>query len=157
MNRELIAVIEQIGREKGIDPEKVIQAVETALQTAASKRFGGGENIRVQLDRETGEIEVVALKTIVKTVDDPKLEIALKEAKGLDAEAELGDEIGQLIEMEEFGRIAAQTAKQVIFQRVREAEVEAVYREFHGREHEIMSGVVMGQERRNYIIDLGKT
>jgi N utilization substance protein A len=157
MNRELIAVIEQIGREKGIDPEKVVQAVEAALQTAASKRHGGNENIQVRLDRKTGEIEAVALKTIVEAVADPLREIALAEAQQLDPEAELGDEIGQMLAMEDLGRIAAQTAKQVIFQRVREAEVEAVYREFHGRENAIVSGVVMGQERRNYIIDLGKT
>ncbi len=157
MNRELISVIEQIGREKGIDPQKVVQAVESALQTAASKRYGGLENIQVRLDRETGEIEVVVLKKIVEVVADPQIEMSVEDAKRLDPDAELGDEIGQLLPMEEFGRIAAQTAKQVIFQRVREAEVEAVYREFHGRENDIMSGVVMGQERRNYIIDLGKT
>ena len=157
MNRELIAVIEQIGREKGIDPEKVVLAVEAALQTAATKRFGGNENIQVHLDRKTGEIEAVALKTIVESVADPQKEIALPEAKLLDVDAEIGDEIGQTLAMEDLGRIAAQTAKQVIFQRVREAEVEAVYREFHGRENDIVSGVVLGQERRNYIIDLGKT
>ena len=157
MNRELIGVIEQIGREKGIDPEKVVQAIEAALQTAASKRFGGNENIQVRLDRKTGEIEAVALKTIVEDVADPMREMTLDEAKQLDPDAEIGDEIGQLLAVEDLGRIAAQTAKQVIFQRVREAEVEAVYREFHGREHAIVSGVVMGQERRNYIIDLGKT
>jgi transcription termination/antitermination protein NusA len=157
MNRELIAVIEQIGREKRIDTEKVVQAIEAALQTAANKRFGGLDNIQVRLDRKTGEIEAVALKTIVETVADPQREVSLADAQRLDEGAELGDEIGQLLAVEDLGRIAAQTAKQVIFQRVREAEMESVYQEFHGREREIVSGVVLGQERRNYIIDLGKT
>jgi N utilization substance protein A len=157
MNRELLSVIGQIEREKGIKGEKILQAVELAVQTAARKRYGAGENIQVRLDPETGEIEVVSLKKIVESVTNPKAEIALEDALGIDPSAELGDEIGDLMPMEDFGRIAAQTAKQVIFQRVREAELETVYKEYSVRLGEIISGMILGQERRNYIVDLGKT
>jgi N utilization substance protein A len=157
MNRELIAVIDQIGREKGIDKAKVIGAVEAALQSAAKKRFGQGENIQVQIDPKTGEISVVSLKTIVETVTNPKSEVSLQEARRVDSEAEVGDEIGSMIEMEELGRIAAQTAKQVICQKVREAEWEAVQKEYSTRVGDLINGIIMGQERRNYLVDLGKT
>jgi N utilization substance protein A len=157
MNRELISVIDQIGREKGIDKVRVIGALEAALQTAAKKRFGQGENIQVEIDPQTGEISVVSKKTIVDTVTNPKAEIALTEAREYDSEAELGDEIGSMIEMEELGRIAAQTAKQVIFQKVREAEWEVVQREYATRQGDLINGIILGQERRNCLVDLGKT
>ena len=117
MKRELMAVIDQLGREKGIDKERVLSAVESALLTAAKKRYGNNENIHVQVDQGTGEISIVSLKTIAETVTDDKCEISLAEARTIDAEAEIGDEIGSVIEMEEFGRIAAQAAKQVICQK----------------------------------------
>ena len=157
MNRELLAVIEQIGREKGIDSQKIVHAVEMAVQSAAKKRYGAHENVQAHLDPETGEIEVVALRNVVETVTDPKQEVSLKEAKETDSTAELGDEIGFVLETGDFGRIAAQTAKQVIFQRVREAEWEVVYSQYSGREGELINGVILGHERRNYIVEVGKT
>ncbi len=157
MNRELIAVIDQIGREKGIDKAKVIGAVEAALQTAAKKRFGQGENIQVEIDSKTGEINVISVKRIVESVTNPKAEISLQEAQRVDSGAEVGDEIGSVIEMDELGRIAAQTAKQVIFQKVREAEWEAVQKEYATRQGDLINGIILGQERRNYLVDLGKT
>jgi N utilization substance protein A len=157
MGKELLSVIEQIGREKGIESQKIISAVEAALLTAAKKRFGALDNINVHINPETGEIEVISLKKIVDEVSNPRSEISIDEAKKIDEGAEVGDEIGSLLEMEEFGRIAAQTAKQVIFQRVREAEWEVVYKEYSGRQGDLVNGVIMGQERRNYIVDLGKT
>ncbi|HMS85158.1 MAG TPA: transcription termination factor NusA [Nitrospira sp.] len=157
MNRELISVIDEIGRQKGIDKARVIGAIESALQTAAKKRFGQAENIQVEIDPKTGEISVVSKKTIVETVGNPKAEISLQEARQYDSEAEVGDEIGSLIEMNELGRIAAQTAKQVIFQKVREAEWEAVQKEYSTRQGDLMTGIILGMERRNYLVDLGKT
>jgi N utilization substance protein A len=157
MNRELLAVIEQIGREKGIDSQKIIGAVEMAVLTAAKKRYGVNENVQVRLDPKTGEIEVISLRKVVEAVENPKQEISLEEAKSIDSNAELGDEIGSILEMSDFGRIAAQMAKQVIFQRVREAEWETVYKEYAGREGEIVNGVILGHERRNYIVEVGKT
>ncbi|HEU5202637.1 MAG TPA: transcription termination factor NusA [Nitrospira sp.] len=157
MNRELISVIDEIGRQKGIDKTKVIGAIEAALQTAAKKRFGQAENIQVEIDPKTGEISVVSKKIIVDAVTNPKAEISLKEARAYDSEAEIGDEIGSLIEMDELGRIAAQTAKQVIFQKVREAEWEAVQKEYSTRQGDLVNGIILGMERRNYLVDLGKT
>ncbi|MDF2458407.1 MAG: nusA [Nitrospira sp.] len=157
MNRELISVIDEIGRQKGIDKTKVIGAIEAALQTAAKKRFGQAENIQVEIDSKTGEISVVSKKVIVESVSNPKAEISLKEARAYDSEAEIGDEIGSLIEMDELGRIAAQTAKQVIFQKVREAEWEAVQKEYSTRQGDLVNGIILGMERRNYLVDLGKT
>ncbi|MCP9438988.1 MAG: transcription termination factor NusA [Nitrospira sp.] len=157
MNRELISVIDEIGRQKGIDKARVIGAIESALQTAAKKRFGQAENIQVEIDPKTGEISVVSKKVIVDQVTNPKAEISLAEARQYDADAEIGDEIGSLIEMNELGRIAAQTAKQVIFQKVREAEWEAVQKEYSTRQGDLVNGVILGMERRNYIVDLGKT
>ena len=157
MNKELIAVIDEIGRQKGIDKTRVLNAVESALQTAAKKRFGQGENIHVEIDPKTGEISVVSVKTIVETVTNPRAEISLQEARKVDDGAEVGDEIGSVIEMDELGRIAAQTAKQVIFQKVREAEWEVVQREYSTRQGDLVNGVIIGMERKNYIVDLGKT
>jgi transcription termination/antitermination protein NusA len=157
MKSELMTVIDQIGREKGIEKAKVLAAVESALLTAAKKRFGQGENIQVDIDSETGEISIVSKKTISENVVDSKTEISLEEARRIDDEAEMGDEIGSLIEMEDFGRIAAQAAKQVICQKVREAEWESIEREYSKKVGELVHGVVLGQERRNYLVDIGKT
>jgi N utilization substance protein A len=157
MNRELISVIDELGRQKGIEKGRVIGAIEAALQVAAKKRFGQAENIQVEIDPKTGEISVVSKKTIVDAVINPKTEVSLQEARQFDNEAEVGDEIGSLIEMSDLGRIAAQTAKQVIFQKVREAEWEAVQKEYSTRQGDLVNGIILGVERRNYLVDLGKT
>ena len=157
MNRELISVIDELGRQKAIEKSRVIGAIEAALQVAAKKRFGQAENIQVEIDPKTGEISVVSKKTIVDAVINPKTEVSLQEARQFDTEAEVGDEIGSLIEMNDLGRIAAQTAKQVIFQKVREAEWEAVQKEYSTRQGDLVNGIILGVERRNYLVDLGKT
>jgi N utilization substance protein A len=157
MKSELMSVIDQIGREKGIEKEKVLAALESALLTAAKKRFGQGDNIQVDIDTDTGEISIVSKKTIAENVVDAKTEISLEEARKIDGEAEMGDEIGSLLDMDDFGRIAAQAAKQVICQKVREAEWESIEREFSKKEGELVHGVILGQERRNYLVDIGKT
>jgi len=157
MNRELISVIDELGRSKGIEKSRVIGAIEAALLMAAKKRFGQAENIQVEIDSKTGEISVVSKKTIVDTITNPKTEVSLQEARQFDSEAEVGDEIGSVIEMSDLGRIAAQTAKQVIFQKVREAEWEAVQREYSTKQGDLVNGIILGMERRNYLVDLGKT
>ncbi len=156
MKQALMAVVEQVGRDKGIDKDRVLEAVESALLTAAKKRYGNSDNIQVQIDRETGDISMVSLKTIAETITDEQSEISLEEARAIDAEAELGDKIGSLIDLEEFGRIAAQAAKQVMCQKVREASWEAVEREYSKREGELLHGVILGQERRNYLVEISK-
>jgi N utilization substance protein A len=158
MNRELIAVIEQLGREKGIDKEVLFEALESALLSASRKSLGPGDNVRMHIDRKTGSLHVYSRKKVVETVEDARLEISLVEAKALNQEAELDDEL----ELEEerppqdFGRIAAQTAKQVILQKVRDAEREGIYSEFAGKEGQILRGVVHRIEKRNVILEIGK-
>ncbi len=157
MKSEVMSGIDQICREKGIEKEKVVAALEVALLTAAKKKFGQGDNIQVDIDTETGEISIVRKKTITENVVDARTEISLDEAREIDEDAEMGDEIGSLIDMEEFGRIAAQSAKQIICQKVREAEWESIEREYSKKEGELVHGVILGQERRNYLVDIGKT
>jgi N utilization substance protein A len=160
MNRELIAVVEQIGREKGIDKEVLFEALESALLSASRKTLGVGDNIRMQFDRATGVLRVYGRKKVVETVTDPKLEIGLAEATMLNPEAELGVELEQELPREAFerelGRIAAQTAKQVILQRVRDAERDRIYADFVRREGQVVRGVVHRIEKRNLIMEIDK-
>src|SRR5439155_16093932 len=99
MGRELLTVIEQIGREKGIDTGRILEAVESALLTAAKKKYGAAENIQVRIDRKNGDVEAISLKKIVNEVTNPKSEVSLEEARKIDSEAELGDEIGAVSEL----------------------------------------------------------
>jgi len=156
VNRELIAVIEQIGREKGIDKEILFEALESALLSASKKTLGAADNVRMHLDRQTGVLRVYGRKKVVAEVTDAKLEISLADAKALNPAAELDDELEQELPPQEFGRIAAQTAKQVILQRVRDAERERIYSEFAGKESQILRGIVHRIEKRNVILEIGK-
>jgi N utilization substance protein A len=157
MNRELLYVIEQIGREKGIGTEVLFEALESALLSASKRTMGVGENVRLTVDRKTGAIRVFAEKTVVETVADPKLEATLAEARRVKPEAQLGDVIEVDLELRDLGRIAAQTAKQVILQRVREAERHGIFSEYKDREGTLVRGVVHRIEKRNVIVDLGRT
>jgi len=158
MNRELIMVVEQLGREKGIDKEVLFEALESALLSASRKSLGPADNVRFHIDRKTGQFRAFCRKKVVAEVLDPRLEISLDDAKRLNAEAELDDELE--LEQEkppaDFGRIAAQTAKQVILQKVRDAEREGIYSEFAGKEGQILRGVVHRIEKRNVILEIGK-
>jgi transcription termination/antitermination protein NusA len=156
MNKDLIYVIEQIGREKGIGKEVLFEALESALLSASKKTMGAADNVRMQIDRQSGALRVFARKKVVPAVGDAKLELTLEEARRLNAEAQLDDEIEIELAPQEFGRIAAQTAKQVILQRVRDAERDAVYAEFIDREGRIVRGTVHRIEKRNVIVELGK-
>jgi len=155
-NKELIYVIQQIGNEKGIGTEVLFEALESALLSASKKTMGVADNVRMHLDRQTGALRVYARKKVVEQVDDSKLEISVAEAQALNADAQLDDEIEQELPPQEFGRIAAQTAKQVILQRVRDAERDAIYSEFIDKEGKIVRGVVHRIEKRNVIVELGK-
>src|SRR6059036_3362819 len=156
MNRELLIVIEQIGREKGIDKETLFEALESALLSASRKTLGAAENVRMEIDRQTGALKVFGRKKVVEEVTDSKLEISLADAKALNPEAELDDELEQELPPQEFGRIAAQTAKQVILQRVRDAESDRIFKEFEGKDGQILRGVVHRIEKRNVIVEIGK-
>ncbi|HEV8438450.1 MAG TPA: transcription termination factor NusA [Methylomirabilota bacterium] len=156
INKDLIYVIEQIGREKGIGKEVLFEAVESALLSASKKTMGVADNVRMELDRQTGALRVFARKKVVEVVSDRKLEIGLEEARKLNSDAMLEDELEMELPPQEFGRIAAQTAKQVILQRVRDAERDAIYSEFVDKEAKIVRGIVHRIEKRNVIVEIGK-
>ncbi|HLC17169.1 MAG TPA: NusA N-terminal domain-containing protein, partial [Thermodesulfovibrionia bacterium] len=133
MNQELLNLIEQISREKGIDKNTLIDNLETALISAVRKR-AWLKNVSVTIDRERGEISITSLKTIVETVRRQKEEISIDEAQEIDPNTSVGETIPVPVSIEDFGRIAAQTAKQVLFQKVRESESEVIYEEYKSKE-----------------------
>ena len=155
MNQELLQLIEQISREKGIDKDTLTNNLEAALVSAAKKR-SGLKNVAVEINRVSGEITISSLKTIVDTVGRPKDEIALEEAQEIDPEKNLYDTIAVPISLENFGRIAVQTAKQVLFQKVRESESEVIFEEYKSKEGHIVSGVVMRKEKGCYYVNIGR-
>jgi len=157
MNFELIGALNELEKEKGINAEVIIEAIEAALVSAYKKNFGTQSNMRVAIDRGTGDIKVFSRKTVVEEVHNPREEMALSEARRKDPRYEPGDVVEVEVTPKEFGRIAAQTAKQVVVQRLREAERDMIYDEYANREGDIVTGVVQRQEGKNVFIDLGKT
>lgn len=156
MSAELIHALEQLEKERGISKDILIDAIEQALISAYKKNFGTNQNVEVTIEQSTGEIRVYALKTIVDEVMDPAEEMSIDQAKRFGADFEVGDMVEVEVTPRKFGRIAAQTAKQVVMQRIREAEREIVFGEFASREEDILTGVVSRFERRNVVIDLGR-
>jgi N utilization substance protein A len=156
MSQELIQVIDQISKEKGISKEMVIEAVETALVSAAKRKYGA-QRIAVQIDPKRGDINMFAYKKVVETVANPDEEITLEDALAVFPEAQLEGEVPFQVEFEGFGRIAAQTARQVIVQKVREAERDVVLKEFNDKIGQLVNGIVLRHEKGAYFIDLGKT
>jgi transcription termination/antitermination protein NusA len=156
-NAELIKAIKQLEEEKGLSKDVLVEAIEAALLSAYKKNFGSAaQNIRIELDRETGEQHVYSVRTIVEKVTDPNTEAPLSEVRGWDMESQVGDIVEVEVTPKDFGRIAAQTAKQVIVQRIREAERDMVYKEFRDREGDIVTGTVQRVERRSVYMDLGR-
>ncbi len=153
----LTHLIDQVGRDKGISKEVLIDALEAAVLKAAEKRFGANKDIEAHYQEETGEIELFLFKTVVEEVEDPDLEISLEEAREFDPESVLGDVLGVKLDSKKFGRIDAQTAKQIIIQKVRDAERNVIYEEFSNKVGEIVSGVVQRFERGDIIVDIGRT
>ncbi len=156
MNAEFIGALEQLEEEKGISKEVLVEAIEAALISAYRRNFSLAQNVRVEIGRDTGEVRVFACKEIVEKVEDPRLQASLDEAREKDASLSLGDVLEVEVTPRDFGRIAAQTAKQVVVQRIREAERGIIYDEFSSREGDIINGVVHRVEHRNVLIDLGK-
>lgn len=150
-------VVDQISRDKGIDREILISALEEALKSAARKKFGSKIDIEVQYNDDSGEIEVFQFKDVVETVEDPALEITLEEGRKLDTECEIGDSLGTKMDTSTFGRIAAQSAKQVIIQKMKDAEKDAIYASFIDRKGEIINGIVQRMDRGDIIVNLGQT
>ncbi len=152
----LIQVIEQIGREKGIEREVLIDAVGAAILSASRKTLGAVSDLRVDFDQASGRFVLYTVKTVVEEVTNPRSEIALEEARRQQPELKLGDEFRIEVQPRGFGRIAAQTAKQVIIQRVREAERDSIYHSFKNREGELITGVVQRVVNDNVIVNVGK-
>src|SRR5262252_8235265 len=159
MASELYNVIDALSREKGIDPQIVVTAVEDAIVVATRKYYKTQENLRAELDKESGQIRAYAVRSIVENADlieDPLSQITLDEAKRIDPAAEVGGELRTYKPTDVLGRIAAQLAKQVIFQKVREAERDTVYNEYIGRVGEIINATIKRSEGQDVIVDLGK-
>lgn len=157
MNKELIAIFEYLEREKGIKREVVIAAIEESLQAAARKSINGASNVTVAINPKSGNIDVFSEKEIVETVDTPTLQIGLEEARIIDPECELGQFIDVIVTPEDFGRIAAQKARQIITRKLRSAERDVIYEEYRHRIGELISGSVKRFVRgTSLIVDLGK-
>jgi len=150
-------VVEQISRDKGIDRGILIKALEEALRSAAKKKYGSKVDIEAQYVEETGEIEVFQFKEVVAEVIEPDIEITLDEGRELDPDCEIGDSLGTKMDASTFGRIAAQSAKQVIIQKMKDAERDAVYANFIDRKGEIINGIVQRIDRGDIIVNLGHT
>ena len=159
MASELYNVIDALSREKGIDPQIVVTAVEDAIVVATRKYYKTQENLRAELDKESGQIRAFAVRSIVEgpeQIEDPLSQISLDDAKRIDPAAEVGGELRTYKATDVLGRIAAQLAKQVIFQKVREAERDTIYNEYIGRVNEIINATVKRTEGQDVIVDLGK-
>ena len=153
---EFINALNQIEKEKGIDKEVIFEAIETSLVSACKKNFGTSQNIKVVINRETGDVACYAQKEVVEEVEDKMLQISLEDARNINPYFIIGDIIDIEVTPKNFGRISAQTAKQVVVQKFREAEREILYNQYITKEKDIMTGIVQRRERKNVIVQLGK-
>lgn len=157
MNAEFIEALRDLEKERGIEMDVLIEAIEAALISAYKKHFGSSQNVRVEIDRTSGDIHVYYRKDVVEEVENPTLQMSLAEAREYDPEFEVGDVFESEVTPRSFGRIAAQTAKHVVVQRIREAERNMVYGQFSMRKDDIVTATVLRAEGRNIYIDMGKT
>lgn len=157
MNEEFINALTEIEKEKGISKEIIFDALESALVSSYKKNYGTSQNVIVQMNRETGDIKLFSAKDVVEEVMNPQMEISIDQAKEIDPNYEIGDVYNKEIHPKNFGRIAAQTAKQVVMQRIKDAQREVVYDEYVEREREIITGTVQRVSNNNVYVDLGKT
>jgi len=158
MLSDLKRIIDQISRDRGFDKQLLIEAIEEAVASAARKKYGSRRDIEVHYNDELGEVEVFQFRMVVENAEDDQTEISFAEATQLDPEVQLGDELGEKMEnITDLGRIAAQSAKQVIIHRMKDAEREVIYDMFKDREGEVVSGIVQRFERGNMIVNLGRT
>ncbi len=157
MDVELKRIIEQVAREKGLEPSVLIEALEEAIKSAVRKRYGARLELEVAYNDNTGEVEVYQYRDVVEEATDPETEISLEEALELDPETELGDSIGTLMDISNLGRIAAQSARQVIIQKMKNAERDLIYEEFKDREFDLINGIIQRFERGGVIVNIGRT
>jgi N utilization substance protein A len=156
MSKEMLNALDTLEAEKGISKEIVIDALEAALVSAYKRHYGQSQNVEVEFNEKKGDIHVYAVKEVTEEVMDSQLEVSLKDAMEINPAYEIGDTIRFEVTPKDFGRIAAQTAKQVILQRVREAERSIIYNEYSAYEKDIMQGVVERQDNRYIYVNLGK-
>lgn len=156
MNKELIESLEILEKEKDISKDTLLEAIENSLITAYKNHFGKSDNVKVTIDRETGDFSVLAEKTVVEEVDDPVMEISLTNARMIDMSYDIGDIVPIKIESKEFGRIATQNAKNVILQKIREEERRVLYDQYYDKEKDIVTGIVQRYIGKNVSINLGK-
>ncbi len=156
MNLEFLHALDDIEKEKGISKEVLMEAIETALFSAYKKDFGTKENVQVEV-RESGEVKVYRTRTVVKEVENDNIEISLEKARDINESFEIGDIVEEEITPANFGRIATQTAKQVVMQRIREAERDVIYEDYKQKEGELITGTIQRFHNNNVFIDLGKT
>ncbi|MGI6329399.1 MAG: transcription termination factor NusA [Bacilli bacterium] len=154
--KAFIKALKSIVEEKKISSDVVWEAMELALITAYKKNFDSNTNVKINIDKETGEIDVISLKKVVNKVEDPKIEIELLEAQKINPKIKIDEELEEKVTPKDFGRVAASTAKQVITQKIREAERESIMEEFKEKEDELMVGIVFREDAFNYYIDLGR-
>jgi N utilization substance protein A len=157
MNTEFLEALKDLEKEKGITVDVLLEAIEAALLSAYKRNFGSLQNARVHIDRETGDFKVFTQQIVKEQAEDQRQEITLEDAQKIDAKYELSDIVETEVTPRNFGRIAAQTAKQVVVQRIREAERNIIFEEFANREGDIVTGVVQRIEQKNVYIELGKT
>jgi N utilization substance protein A len=157
MITELIRVIDQVSREKGVDREVLIKTIEEAVKAAARKKLGQDYDLEVSFNEEMGEIEIFEFKEVVEKVTNENVEISLEGAKDIDPESEMGDSLGIKMDTDALGRIAAQSAKQVIMQRLREAERDIVYDDYKDRRGEIIHGIAQRFDKGAMVVNLGRT
>jgi transcription termination/antitermination protein NusA len=155
--QDIITSISAVTKEKSISTDLVLDSLKDALTTAAKKYLGKPINVEAKVDREKGTIEVYTRQVVVEFIQDPELDIVLEDAKRIDEELEIGDELIQDLDIEQFGRMAIQTAKQVIIQRVREAEREKIFADYSDRVGELVTGTVQQIEKGNILVNLGRT
>jgi len=156
MASELKRLIEQVSREKGIDRQTLIHTLEEAIKSAIRKKYGSKLDLDVTFNEEYGEIEAFQFKEVVEEITDPDKQVLLSEALKLDGESEIGDELGIKMDTETLGRIAAQSAKQVIIQKMKDAEREVVYDEFRGRKGEIVNGIIQRVDKGAILVNIGQ-
>lgn len=157
MISDLSRMVDQVSREKGVGREVLLGALEEAVKAAARKKYGPDYDLEVSYNEELGEIEVFEFKEVVDKVTTEHLEVSLEEGRKMDPDVEVGDSLGMKMDTDAFGRIAAQSAKQVIMQRLKEAERDIVYDDFKDRQGEIINGIVQRFDRRSIIVNLGRT
>ncbi len=155
-NKQLIVAIQELEKEKGIKKDYLLDSIESALLTAYKRNYNSQENVKVVVDRETGASHWYSVKEVVEHAENPILQISLEEARKIDKEAQIGGTVDVELVPKNFGRIAAQTAKQVIIQKLREAEREIIYSEYSERKGEIVSGIIQKADQNIVVMDLGK-